>query len=379
MFFFFFFSSVYSTVEVTGVQTGPVSVGNESDYNIYDCFMEEIKNSNGFCQALYFVGANANYEYNLNVERTVFSNCSAEYGSVLVNENLNLVVVFNKVCISHCSASKSQGAICSKSTQYRAQPKLEYISIHSCKSPQATIYFKSSNIMDNQWDLYLTHSNYSNCAVTNDKENGFSFLYFRKNFQYNTIESNSVSKYLIYYLDVNSDNYSNSIKNCNFISNKAPFGILSIDGFPTTVEYCVFKYNSGYCFDTSRNKIDVYDSYFDNSATISWTGDPVSLVRNVYTSTNHPTYNFDLYSTYNCFTIPPRTLPPNTPQPTGITPCITPINTPNTTPFLTPYQTPSQTSQTSSNLPTQTHSPSKIHTSQPQKPYFNYKIHPNRF
>ena len=73
MFLLFYASFIYSAEEVTGVQTGPVCVGTQSDYLIYDCFMEEIKNDNNdLCSAIYFVDSNSNYQYNLNVEKSVF-------------------------------------------------------------------------------------------------------------------------------------------------------------------------------------------------------------------------------------------------------------------------------------------------------------------
>ena len=235
----------------------------------------------------------------------------------MANENLDLVVIFNKVCITECSTDSYQGVIFSKSTQTRAQPKLEYISLRSCESPQSMIYFESSYTVSLQYDLFITHSNYSNCTVTNYDENEFSFLYFRKNFEYNTIEYNSVTKYLIYYEDINSNTYSSNIMNCNFLSNNAPDGVIGVNGFILTVQYCVFKGNYGYCFDTNRNTIEVWDSYFDKNTEISWSGDDVTFMRNVYTSTNQPTYNIEFYYTYNCLTLIPMpsrtTIPKQTP------------------------------------------------------------------
>ena len=73
MFCLFLIFSASSVKEVKGVQTGPVCVGTDSDYKIHDCFMESIKNDNGLCHALYFVGNYANFPFNLYVENTVFS------------------------------------------------------------------------------------------------------------------------------------------------------------------------------------------------------------------------------------------------------------------------------------------------------------------
>ena len=297
--------------------------------------MEDLKNNNIPCQAIFFKDVAAGSQSSLKVENTVFSKISASYGCVLTVENYDLVITFNKVCITDCKSTAYQGIFCSKTFQTRSDSKLDYLSIRLCKSPLSMIYYQSSDFMisNTQKFLSLTNSNYSNCEVLNDKENGFEFRYFRKNFQYNTIESNSAPKYCVYFLDANIAAYSNSITNCNFLKNNAPDGIFCIEGFSSTFENCVFKGNTGYCLDSNRNSVVLSNSYVDSSNSISWAGDPITT-KNVYISSNPATYKIDFYYTYNCLTITPK---PNTPTPKTPTP-----KTKSPTPSIppeTPYST----------------------------------------
>ena len=97
MLFFSFLSLVSSTKKVTGVQTTYFSAqAGETDYQIIICFMEDLKNNNIPCQAIFFKDVAAGSQSSLKVENTVFSKISASYGCVLTVENYDLVITLEE-------------------------------------------------------------------------------------------------------------------------------------------------------------------------------------------------------------------------------------------------------------------------------------------
>ena len=346
-----------SPPDYSGFTSDPIVIDtNYLNYNLKECIMTNVRNSQQNACAIYFDTAfDKGLKYHLNIYSSIITQCKVYQGAAIFNNGCSLVFNVNFMCVSDCTAEKSGALIFSSSNVQDEDHTFKYLSSSSCTSSFNVMDFVASKISTQK--IEFVYSNMSKCVATqsNDYPNVFMFKNYEKHFTYNTFSANQGSSYLLFFQnDISSQDH---IDYCNFISNTPINGIIVADsGCTLYINYCVVQGigNGQYvCDANSGGSIYFNNCIVDNDEKLYYYFDRNHFnSQNVTLLMNDAHYYFSYYSTHNCIaeipyprmTATPFETPYNTPFETPFeTPVSTPYDTPEYTPFETPFKTPIET------------------------------------